>query len=98
MGIPHVTKFLSLLFLAAGFGFGESVITASSAALIADLADPDNVGAGMGLRGTIMDIGHASGPILAGVLVATISYTGAFTLIGALQFLAAWGFWVITFR
>ena len=98
MGIPHVTKFLSLLFLAAGFGFGESVITASSAALIADLAAPDNVGAGMGLRGTIMDIGHASGPILAGVLVATISYTGAFTLIGALQFLAAWGFWAIKFR
>ena len=98
MGIPHVTKFLSLLFLAAGFGFGESVITASSAALIADLVAPDNVGAGMGLRGTIMDIGHASGPILAGVLVATISYTGAFTLIGALQFLAAWGFWAIKFR
>ena len=98
MGIPHVTKFLSLLFLAAGFGFGESVITSSSAALIADLAAPDNVGAGMGLRGTIMDIGHASGPILAGVLVATISYTGAFTLIGALQFLAAWGFWAIKFR
>ena len=98
MGIPHVTQFLSLLFLAACFGFGEAVITSSSAALIADLAAPENVGAGMGLRGTIMDIGHASGPILAGVLVATISYTGAFTLIGALQFLAAWGFWIITCR
>jgi len=98
MGIPHATEFLPLLFLAAGFGFGEAVITSSSAALIADLAAPENIGAGMGLRGTIMDIGHASGPILAGVLVAAISYTGAFMLIGVIQFLAALGFWMITFR
>ena len=97
IGIPHVTQFFLLLLLAAGFGFGEAVITSSSAALIADLAAPENVGAGMGLRGTIMDIGHASGPILAGVLVATISYTGAFTVIGVLQFIVAWGFWIITF-
>ena len=98
MGIPHVTHFLPLLCLAAGFGFGEAVVTSSSAALIADLAAPEKIGAGMGLRGTIMDIGHASGPILAGVLIAAISYTGAFMLIGALQFLAALGFGMITFR
>ena len=98
MGIPHVTHFLPLLCLAAGFGFGEAVVTSSSAGLIADLAAPEKIGAGMGLRGTIMDIGHASGPILAGVLIAAISYTGAFMLIGALQFLAALGFGMITFR
>jgi MFS transporter, DHA1 family, multidrug resistance protein len=98
MSMPHVTQLLPLLFLAAGFGFGEAVITSSSAAFIADLAAPENIGAGMGLRGTIMDMGHAGGPILAGVLVATISYTGAFTVLGALQFVAAWGFWVMTYR
>ena len=98
VSVRELFQFLSLLFLAACFGFGEAVITSSSAALIADLAAPENVGAGMGLRGTIMDIGHASGPILAGVLVATISYTGAFMLIGALQFLAACVFWIITTR
>ncbi len=98
MSIPHAVQLWSLLWLAAGFGFGEAVITSSSAALIADLAAPEHVGAGMGLRGTIMDIGHAGGPVLAGVLVATISYTGAFTIMGVLQFLAAWGFWVMSVR
>lgn len=98
MGMPQFTQFLPLFILAAGFGFGEAVITSSSAAFIADLAAPENVGAGMGLRGTIMDIGHASGPVLAGVLVAAISYTGAFMFIGTLQFLAAVGFWLITVR
>ena len=89
MGIPHATEFLPLLFLAAGFGFGEAVITSSSAALIADLAAPENIGAGMGLRGTIMDIGHASGPVIAGFLIGYISYLGGFAIIGAIQFLAA---------
>lgn len=98
MTMAHTSQFLPLLVLAAGFGFGEAVITSSSTALIADLAAPENVGAGMGLRGTIMDMGHASGPILAGVLVAVMSYTGAFMLIGALQLIAAWGFWMMTCR
>ena len=98
MSMPYVTDFLPLLGLAAGFGFGEAVITSSSTAFIADLAAPENIGAGMGLRGTIMDMGHAGGPVLAGVLVATISYTGAFTVLGGLQFVAAGGFWFMTYR
>ena len=65
MAIPHTAHLGWLLLCAAGFGFGEAVITSSAAALIADLGD-GNVGAGMGLRGTIMDIGHAGGPIVAG--------------------------------
>lgn len=96
MAIPHATHLGWLLLCAAGFGFGEAIITSSSAALIADLTEDTNVGAGMGLRGTIMDMGHAGGPILAGVLVASISYTGAFTIIGGLQLMMALGFWLLT--
>ena len=96
MTVPHAGHLGWLLCCVAGFGFGAAVVTSSSAALIADLADAANVGAGMGLRGTIMDVGHAGGPILAGVLVASISYTGAFTIIGGLQFIAALGFWTLT--
>ncbi len=95
MAIPYSVHLEWLLLCAAGFGFGEAVITSSSAALIADVGD-GNIGAGMGLRGTVMDIGHAGGPIVAGVLVAAISYTGAFTVVGCLQLLAAIGFWAVT--
>jgi len=98
IAIPSVPYFGGLLLLAAGFGFGEAVVTSSSAALIADLAKEHHVGAGMGLRGTVMDIGHAGGPIFAGVLVATISYTGAFSVIGFIQFIGALGFWMVTAR
>ena len=89
MLIPQVTGFSMLLVLAAGFGFGEAVVTSSSAALIADLSQAKMIGAGMGLRGTIMDAGHASGPLIAGFLISQINYIGGFTIIGAVQFVAA---------
>ena len=98
MAVPQMTQLAWLALCAAGFGFGEAIITSSSAAMIADLGKAENVGAGMGLRGTIMDIGHAGGPIVAGVLVAAISYTGAFIIIGCLQLLTAAGFWIATRR
>ena len=96
--VPQTTDVGWLFVCAAGFGFGEAIITSSSTAMIADLGNAENVGAGMGLRGTIMDIGHAGGPIVAGVLVAAIGYTGAFTMIGCLQVITAAGFWVVTGR
>ena len=93
--MPQTESFLLLLTLAAGFGFGEAVVTSSSAALIADLSQINSIGAGMGLRGTIMDVGHASGPLIAGFLIEHINYLGGFGVIGAFQFLAALTFGLI---
>jgi MFS family permease len=87
--MPQTNMFSLLLILAAGFGFGEAVVTSSSAALIADLSQAKAIGAGMGLRGTIRDVGPASGPLVAGFLLGHISYVGGFAIIGAIQFLAA---------
>ncbi len=87
--MPQTDRSFLLLILAAGFGFGEAVVTSSSAALIADLSQAKSIGAGMGLRGTIMDVGHASGPLVAGLLIGHISYSGGFAIIGAIQFLMA---------
>ena len=89
MLIARIDTLPLLLLVSAGFGFGEAVVTSSSAALIADLAQAKSIGAGMGLRGTIMDAGHAGGPLVAGVLISQLSYVGGFTVIGILQFIAA---------
>jgi len=71
-----------------------AIIFAPSVALVADLSELKTLGAGMGMQGTIMDIGHASGPLLAGVLIAHMSYAGAFAIIAAIQVMAAGAFWV----
>ncbi|HET9962575.1 MAG TPA: MFS transporter [Nitrospiraceae bacterium] len=94
VSMPHVTQVSLLLCLSACFGFGEAVVSSSSAALVADSSEFKRLGAGMGMQGTIMDIGHASGPLLAGLLIAHFSYQGAFAVIAALQIAAAAAFWL----
>lgn len=96
--IPHMETMLLLLVVSAMFGFGEAVITSSSTALIADLSHHKSLGAGMGMRGTIMDIGHASGPVIAGYLIGHIGYSGGFAAIGILQFITALVFGMIMIR
>lgn len=92
--IPHVSLFVLLLVLSAGFGFGEAVVSSSSSALVADSSEFKTLGAGMGMQGTIGDIGHASGPLLAGLLIAHMNYAGAFTIIAGIQLMAALVFWL----
>jgi len=93
VSIPHVSELALLLVLSAGFGFGEAVVSSSSSAFVADSSEFKTLGAGMGMQGTIGDIGHASGPLLAGVLIANMSYAGAFGIIAGLQVAAAVFFW-----
>jgi len=94
VSIPHVSELAMLLVLSAGFGFGEAVVSSSSSAFVADSSEFKTLGAGMGMQGTIGDIGHASGPLLAGVLIANMSYAWAFGIIAGLQVTAAGFFWL----
>jgi MFS family permease len=94
VSMPYVAGLALLLLLSAGFGFGEAVVSSSSSAFVADSSEFKTLGAGMGMQGTIGDIGHASGPLLAGVLIANMSYAGAFGIIGGLQVAAAGFFWL----
>jgi MFS transporter, DHA1 family, multidrug resistance protein len=90
--IPFIQAFAGLLALSALFGFGEAIVNASAAALVADLSELKTLGSAMGMQGAIMDIGHASGPILAGFLVGGLGFQSAFLIIGGLVLVAAAGF------
>jgi MFS family permease len=86
--IPLLKDFSLLMFAAAFFGLGEAVVTSSGAALVADLCKEKHFGTAMGAFGTIFDIGHASGPILAGFLIARYNYLAAFWSMASLLVLA----------
>jgi DHA1 family multidrug resistance protein-like MFS transporter len=93
--IPWFNQYPVLLALAAIFGLGEAVVTSSAAALVADFCHREHLGAAMGTFGTIFDVGHAAGPLLAGVLIGFWGgqdYRGPFALIAALLVLAALAF------
>jgi MFS family permease len=82
--IPLLTSFYLLMVTALVFGLGEAFVTSSSAALVADVCHEKHFGAAMGTFGTIFDIGHASGPILAGLLIARFDYFTSFAIMGAI--------------
>jgi MFS transporter, DHA1 family, multidrug resistance protein len=86
--VPWLAGFWTLAVAAMVFGLGEALVTSSSAALVADLCRKRHYGAAMGTFGTIFDVGHASGPILGGLLVAALDFRLAFAIL-AVVLLAA---------
>ena len=86
--IPLFRDFYLLMITAAFFGLGEALVQSSGAAFVADLCKEKHFGTAMGTFGTIFDIGHATGPILAGFLLASHSYIFSFRLIAAIMLMA----------
>lgn len=77
------SNYLVILVLIALFGLGLATVTASTSALVADLSRSQGRGSALGILSSIMDIGHSSGPMIAGVLISTYSYQMAFGIVGA---------------
>jgi MFS family permease len=86
--IPLLRDFYLLAATAVVFGLGEAFVTSSSAALVADICKEKHFGTAMGTFGTIFDIGHASGPILAGFLIARVDFFYAFLVMAGILVLS----------
>jgi MFS family permease len=86
--IPLLTSFAPLLVTALVFGLGEAFVTSSTAALVADVCQEKHFGAAMGTFGTIFDVGHATGPILAGLLIARFDFFISFAILAAILLIA----------
>ncbi|MCW3978379.1 MAG: MFS transporter [Candidatus Bathyarchaeota archaeon] len=75
---PTTTDFLLLCGLTLFFGLGESMVTSSTAAMVAEMTRARGHGTSMGVFGSLWDIGHASGPIATGLLLTHLDYLPAF--------------------
>jgi MFS family permease len=91
--IPWFKGYTVILLLSGIFGLGEAIVTSSAAAMVADFCKDDNLGSAMGTFGTIFDVGHASGPLLAGALIGLTGsgsdYRLSFAIVAALMVVAA---------
>ena len=79
-------SFFILLALSILLGLAISVVTSASAAHIADLSRDTAQGSAMGILGSIMDMGHSLGPLLGGLLAASLGLPASF--LGACAVLA----------
>ncbi|MFA6499259.1 MAG: MFS transporter [Desulfurivibrionaceae bacterium] len=71
-------SFLILLALSILLGLTISVVTSASAAHIADQSKDGAQGSAMGILGSIMDMGHSLGPLMGGILAATLGLPASF--------------------
>ncbi|MEW6521169.1 MAG: MFS transporter [Thermodesulfobacteriota bacterium] len=75
---PLATTFFPLLCLSLLFGLSLSVVTSATSAYIADLSVQEARGSAMGMLGSIMDIGHTTGPLVSGLVAASFGYAESF--------------------
>jgi len=74
------------------YAAGVATTTAATSAYITDMTRRARYGAAHGVFGTIYDVGDALGPIVAGVLVAVVGYTGMFQVMAVVAFTMAAAF------
>jgi MFS family permease len=75
---------MAFLLVAPLLGLGVGAVTPVTNALAADLASDRRLGAAMGVFGTVLDIGEAAGPMLAGFLIGGLGYAATFDVLAAI--------------
>jgi DHA1 family multidrug resistance protein-like MFS transporter len=98
-GIVLLALFISLVPLFRGtievaligilFGLAMSVSTVATSTYVADVAKQESLGASLGALSSIMDIGHSSGPFVAGVVITATTMAGGFLTAGVVCVLSA---------
>lgn len=78
-----ISNYFVIMGIIALFGLSLATVTVSTSALVADYSRSQSHGSALGILSSIMDIGHAGGPIIAGILIGAVSYQTTFALVGA---------------
>ena len=76
--IPLGHTFTEFLVISSVLGFGMSLSTVATSAYIADVAKKEQVGASMGALSATMDIGHAGGPAITGIIITILGFASGF--------------------
>lgn len=85
------TTFLPLLSVSILFGLSLSTVTSATSALIADMTTQEGRGVAMGVFGSVMDIGHSTGPLAGGIVSGYYGFGNCF-LAASLALLTVAGF------
>jgi MFS transporter, DHA1 family, multidrug resistance protein len=85
-------SFEAMLTVSILLGLCLSIVTSATSALIADASRCEERGSAMGVLGSIMDIGHTTGPLVAGIIASYFGFRYAFIAPGGLLLVIAFGF------
>lgn len=85
--IVSVHNIWLIIFASIIFGLSMSISTSATSIYVADIAKNEQLGGSMGALSSIMDLGQASGPLLAGfIIMSSASISSGFMMIPVLCF------------
>jgi MFS family permease len=80
---------IPLLAVALLMGAAQATVFPSTDALVSTTMDPEHLGAGMGIIGTLKNLGKVLGPIIGGTLIAWFDYALMLQLMGVMLLIVA---------
>ncbi len=87
--MPRVEDVWLLGSLSIVFGITVSSVTASTSALVSEIAGRTAHGSSIGVLSSVMDIGHSIGPLATGIVVGAYSYQLGFGIASLMLLLGA---------
>ncbi len=84
------SDFYLLMIISVSFGLAEAIVTTSTVSYVAEIAKVHQLGASLGVFGTIADTGQALGPIIIGILLTRTGYFSSFMMVSF--FIILWTF------
>ncbi len=77
--IPFTNQFWILIAISIGYGLGFAMVISSTSPIMVEVNPPNLIGTAMGFLSTMMDVGQTIGPIVSGVILASVlQYNGVF--------------------
>ncbi len=90
--MPFSVDPIFLAVLSVLFGITVAMVTASTSALVCEIAGCSAHGSAIGVLSSIMDIGHSLGPLITGMVVTLVSFQLGFGLAALLLLIGALAF------
>jgi len=87
--MPLASDLFVLAALSIGFGLTVATVTASTSALVTEIAGSSAHGSSIGVLSSVMDIGHSVGPLVTGMVVGAVSFMAGFGLAAVLLVVGA---------
>lgn len=89
--LPGVSGAPALLVVAAIGGVGQGLIFPSTVAMVGNAVGAGHLGLGLGIYGTMKNLGKVAGPLAAGVLLEFMAYEALFRSLAGLALAASVG-------
>jgi MFS family permease len=94
--LTFVSSFALITGASLFLGLGMSIATVATSAYVADIAKNDELGASMGALGSIMDVGHSTGPLVAGIIISAGTIQGGYLAGAVLAAIVLMAFLLVT--